>query len=446
MKNLIQKLTSQIQYFTRPEKRRILANIGWLASERIFRMGVGFLTLAWTARFLGVEQFGTLNFAVAFVGLFSPLLQLASDQIIFRDLVNSPESKETILGSSLLVKFSSGVAVFILASLSAFIFKGEENLAFPLVVILSTASLINSFDIIDIWFQSQVSAKNTVFAKNCAFFTATVLRILALEMGASIEYFALLLVLESLFNVIGFIVAFKMTGNHIFKWRVNWRFSKRLMKISFPLIFSTLAIVIYMKIDQVMLGQISGPGSVGIYAAAVKLSEIWPFASTILVRSLAPSIIAEKKVNESSYYAKLQKLCDLQAILVYVIALPMTFLSTPFVILVFGTEYKAAGLVLAIHIWSSMFLFLGYVKEIWITTEELTWFSFSFTISGAIANVALNFLLIPRYAEVGAAVATIISYAFADYLMCFMYPPARKFGLIMTQSMTFGLIRFHDSK
>ncbi len=441
MKTLIENLVVQLKRFTSLEKRKILANIGWLASERLFRMGIGFLTLAWTARFLGVEQFGTLNFAIAFVGLFSPLLQLASDQIIFRDLVNSPQEKESILGSSLLVKFGSGLLVFILASVSAFVLKGEDALTLPLVVILSTASLVNSFNIIDLWFQSQVAAKNSVIAKNCAFFAATALRILALQMGAPIEYFAWLLVLESLFNVIGLLVVFRLTGNYIFRWRFDWIFSKGLMKVSFPLIFSTLAIVVYMKIDQVMLGQMAGPESVGIYSAAVRLSEIWPFASTMLVRSLAPSIISAKKISNDSYYAKLQKLCNLQAILVYAIALPMTFLSTPFVVLVFGSDYTAAGPVLAIHIWSSMFLFLGYVKEIWITTEELTWFSFAFTISGAIMNVILNFIFIPRYAEIGAAVATIISYAFADYVMCFMYPPARKFGAIMTRAMTFNLIR-----
>jgi PST family polysaccharide transporter len=441
MKTLTQHLVTKIKHFTSLEKRKIVANIGWLASERLFRMGVGFFTLAWTARFLGVEQFGNLNFAIAFVGLFSPLLQLASDQIIFRDLVNSPQTKESILGSALLVKFGSGLLVFILASASAFVLKGEGALTLPLVVILSTASLVNSFNIVDLWFQSQVAAKNAVIAKNCAFFAATGLRILALELGASIEYFAWLLVLESLFNIIGLLVVFRLTGNDVFRWRFDWVFSKRLMKVSFPLIFSTLAIVVYMKIDQVMLWQMASAEAVGVYSAAVRLSEIWPFASTMLVRSLAPSIIAAKKISNDSYYAKLQKLCNLQATLVYAIALPMTFLSTPFVILVFGSDYRAAGPVLAIHIWSSMFLFLGYVKEIWITTEERTWFSFSFTVSGAIMNVILNFIFIPQYAEIGAAVATIISYAFADYVMCFMYPPARKFGVIMTKAMTFNLIK-----
>jgi PST family polysaccharide transporter len=88
-----------------------------------------------------------------------------------------------------------------------------------------------------------------------------------------------------------------------------------------------------------------------------------------------------------------------------------------------------------------MFLFLGYVKEIWITTEELTWFAFTFTLVGASMNVLLNFLLIPPHKAIGAAVSTVISYGFADYIMCFLYPSTRRFGQIMTQAMTLNLIK-----
>jgi len=115
------------------------------------------------------------------------------------------------------------------------------------------------------------------------------------------------------------------------------------------------------------------------------------------------------------------------------------------VILVFGQEYAPAGIVLSIHIWSSMFLFLGYVKEIWIMTEGITWFAFAFTVTGAIMNILLNFVLIPPYKEVGAAVATVISYGFADYVMCFLYPSARRFGWIMTQAMSLNLIKASSS-
>ncbi|ESA37260.1 polysaccharide biosynthesis protein [Leptolyngbya sp. Heron Island J] len=438
---MLDKLNKIISGQLGSDQRKILINIGWLASERVFRMGVGFITLSWTARFLGVEQFGTLNFALAFVGLFSPLSKLASDQITFRDLVTDPGNKEKILGTAATIKFISGIVIFFVAICSILFLKQNEFLICKLVIIISGASLFSGFNVIETWFQSQVEVKYTIWAKNCIFILITILRIIFLQLEAPVEFFAWLVVTESLFNIIGFIFVFKITGNNIFAWRYDWHLAKELLRISFPLVFSTLAIVIYMKIDQVMLGQLSNQKSVGIYSAAVRLSEIWPFASTMIVRSLAPSIISAKKLSEENYYSKLQGLCNLQALLVYCIAIPMTFLATPFVVLIFGQEYSAAGIVLSIHIWSSMFLFLGYVKEIWITTEELTWFAFSFTAFGALMNIALNALLIPIYQEVGAALATVISYGLADYIICFVYPSARRFGLIMTQAMTLGLIR-----
>lgn len=441
---MLKKLIAVIHRKYSTDQRKVIINVGWLSAERVFRMVVGFLTLAWTARYLGVDQFGSLNYALAFAALFSPLFQVASDQIIFRDLVNSPESKEKILGTSFTIKFIAGILVFLLSAVSIILLQSSNPLICKLVIILATSSFLGGFVGIELWFQSQVEVKYTIWARNSVFVVATALRVALLELKAPIEFFACLVVIESFLNVFGFIVVFQLTGNKILDWRFDWKLAKDLMQISFPLIFSTFAIVIYMRIDQIMLGQLAGAQSVGTYSAAVRLSEIWPFASTIIVKSLAPSIIAAKKLSEDSYYGKLQKLCNLQALLVYGIAIPMTFLSTPFVVLMFGQEYAPAGIVLAIHIWSSMFLFLGYVKEIWITTEGITWFAFSFTIVGALMNVLLNFVLIPPYKEVGAALATVISYSFADYFMCFLYPSTRRFGWMMTQAMSLNLIRIRS--
>ncbi len=438
---MLHKIQIAIQKRFNPDQLKIITNIGWLASERIFRMAISFLTIAWTARYLGVDQFGELNYAIAFASMFLPLLQIASDQITFRDLVNHPENKEQILGTSFFIQVIAGIVIFLLAVFSVLGFHGNDPVISKLVIILASVSCFGGFGVIESWFHSQVEVKYPIWVRNCVFILVTSLRILLLSVKAPIEYFAWLIVLESLLNAVGFMVIFRMTGHNIFAWRSSWKYSQDLMRVSFPLIFSSLAIAVYMKIDQLMLGQLAGSQSVGNYSAAVRLSEMWPFASTIIVKSIAPSIIAAKKVSEESYYRKLQNLCNLQALLVYCIAIPMTFLATPFVVLVFGKAYSSAGIVLSIHIWSSMFLFLGYVKEIWITTEGKTWFSFSFTLVGAVMNVVLNFILIPPYKEAGAAVATVISYCFADYIMCFLYPPVRRFGWMMTQAMSLNLIK-----
>jgi len=171
----------------------------------------------------------------------------------------------------------------------------------------------------------------------------------------------------------------------------------------------------------------------------VRLSELWGFIATAIVKSVSPSIIEAKKMSESLYYQKIQKMCNLLVLIVYCIAIPMTFLSTPLVVLVFGQEYAPAGIVLSIHIWSSLFVFLGYAKEVWITTEELTVFTLVASCVGALSNILLNFLLIPKYQAVGASIATVISYAIADYVMCLLYPKTRKFAWVMTKAVTLNL-------
>ena len=438
---MLKQLKSIIHNKFQPEQLKIIKNIGWFASEKIFRMAISFLTIAWTARYLGVDQFGSLNYAFAFTAMFSPLLQLASGHITFRDLIIHPENKEQILGTAFFIQFITGIIIAVLSFISVLIFHGSDSLICKLVIILAMSSCLESFGVIESWFHSSQEVKYPIWVRNTVFSVTTLIRIVLLSTKAPIEYFAWLVVFESILNAIGFVIIFQITGNKIFSWKTNWKYSKDLMRVSFPLIFSSLAIAVYMRIDLIMLGQLAGSQSVGTYSAAVKLSELWPFASTMIVKSIAPSIIAAKKVSEESYYRKLQNLCNLQAILVYCIAIPMTFLATPFVVLVFGKDYAPSGIVLSIHIWSSMFLFLGYVKEIWITTEGKTWFAFAFTIVGATMNVLLNFILIPPYKEIGAAVATVISYCFADYVMCFVYPSVRRFGWMMTQAMSLNLIK-----
>lgn len=424
-----------------PGRRKIAANIVWLTGERGVRMVVSFAMLAWTARHLGVEQFGSLNFALAFVALLSPLANLAADQIIVRDLVGAPTKAGTTLGTSFVVKMAMEVVVVALAIVTVLAFPRDGGTIDGLIVVTSFSYLFGGFTVIELWFQSQVEGRRIVLARNASFLLSTAIRVVLLQSEAPVEAFAWIVVVEGLLNAIAFVYAYRRAGNRLSSWRWDPATARTLARVSFPLILSSFAIVIYMRIDQIMLGQMVGPEAVGTYSVAVRLSEVWPFVSTIIVKSFAPSIIAARRVSESDYYRRIQRLCNQQALTVYCIAVPMTFLARPFVVLLFGESYAGAGVVLSIHIWSSMFLFLGYVKEVWIASEGITWFSFWFTVAGAVSNVILNLILIPPYEEVGAAVATLVSYGIADYLMCFVHRPARRFGWVMTRAITLGVVR-----
>jgi PST family polysaccharide transporter len=170
-----------------------------------------------------------------------------------------------------------------------------------------------------------------------------------------------------------------------------------------------------MKIDQIMLGEMLDSATVGIYSAAVRISEVWYFIPLSIVASVSPSLMeASDPVTLDQRLAKLFKLVSIIAL---AIAVPMTFFSNYATKLLYGNAYAGAGPILAVHIWSALFVFLGVAQGPWNIIEGLTKLALLRTSLGAVSNIVLNLLLIPRYGGLGAAVATTISYALSAVIL-----------------------------
>jgi PST family polysaccharide transporter len=436
---MLNKLTVVIQKFS-PELRKIISNIGWLFADRVLRMGVGLIVTAWVARYLGPQQFGLFNYAGAFVSLFGVLATLGLDQIVVRDMVRDPSCKDETLGTAFVLKLSGGILTILVTTGTIFLLRPDDQLTHWLVGITAAGTIFDAFNTIDFWFQLQVKSKYTVIAKNTAFILVTLIRITLLQMQAPLIAFAWALLAENALGAVGLAIAYKVKGQSLLAWRASLLRAKTLLKESWPLLLSGLAIMVYLRIDQIMLGQLADDKAVGIYSAATRISELWYYIPIAIVTSVTPSIVEAKKVSETLYYNKLQKLFNIMAVLAYMIALPMTFLSKYIVVIIFGQNYVASGGVLSIHIWAALFVFFGWSKGIWIVAEGLTMFSLLATTSGAVINILLNFWLLPIYRETGAAIATVISYAFVDYFMCMIYPPTQKIAWVMTKALTLNFL------
>ena len=224
------------------------------------------------------------------------------------------------------------------------------------------------------------------------------------------------LLAEGLIGAAGLLAVFAMRGGGMRAWHIRPQRVKTLLADSWPLMLSGMAIMVYMRIDQIMLGQLLGDESVGIYTAAVKISEIVYFIPMSIAASAFPAIVEVRKRDEALYYRRLQRLYDLMVALSLAVALPVTFLSDWMVTLLFGSAYRAAGPVLAIHIWAGVFVFLGVAGAKWYIVENLQKISLINTSIGAATNIVLNYVLIPRWGVAGAAWATVVSQCIVAYL------------------------------
>ena len=415
----------------------ISANIGWLFADRILRMGVGLFVGIWVARYLGVQQYGLLSYATAFVALFNPLAKLGLDGIVIRHHVRESSEKEQFLGTTLWLKLLGGLISLLLAVGCIFLFRQNEQLTIWLVAILGTSGIFQAFDAIDLLFQSQVQSKYTVVAKNTAFIIATLVKVTLITMQAPLIAFAWARLAEFGLGAIGLTIAYRVKGYSMKFYRWSFPIARNLLKESWPLILSGLTIMIYVKIDQIMLGEMVGDKAVGIYSAASRISEAWYFIPTAICSSVNPSIYAAKEKSEELYYRRIGQLLRVMTLLSVMVAVPMTFLSGTVITMLFGSGYTEAGNVLSIHVWASLFVFMGVGSSSWFVAEGLTNLSMYRTLMGSITNVFLNLVLIPHFAGVGAAIATVISYACGSVFANATHRKSWKIFKIQIQSFFF---------
>lgn len=406
--------------------REYISNTSWLAFERLFRMALGLAGWLYIARYLGPEHYGLLNYALSFVGLFATVAALGVDQLLMRELVQYPSKQALFLGTAAGLRLAGGVAAIFVISILLYILEGNSEERF-LVWIISLSLLLQSLGGIESCFAAQVRSKYVVYAQLTQSILSLIFRVVLVELEAPLVWFAVALTLDSVLLYLGLVWVYRKFGGDLWAWRFDLGEAKRLLKDSWPIIFSGIFITIYLKIDQVMLKLMVGEHEAGIYAAAVKFSETWYFIPAIVTTSIFPAILNARNVNAVLYRQRLQDLYDLMTLISVSIAVIVSFSATPLVNGVFGPAFAAAGPVLAIHIWAGVLVFGSFARQRWALAENLQGKEAGLNFVGAVLNVLLNLMLIPRYGAVGAALATILSYFVGLYLMAYLMRDFRLF-------------------
>lgn len=417
------------------ELRQVLSNTSWLFGGRSARLLVSLLVGTWVARYLRPEGFGSLQYALAFVSFFSPLSTVQMGPIVTRDLVRQPDQQGEILGTAVGVQIAGGVVAIALSIVGMVGLAPGQPLAQVLVAIVALKYLFNSLQPIENWFEAQVASKYAVLAEQGAFLLVVALKIALVLNRAPVATFAAIIALEALFYAAGLLLFYHRQGQRVSTWRASFRRAGYLLKESYPLVLSSTACVLYISIDQVMLGQMLNSAAVGIYASAATLSEATAFLPVIICSSLFPGIVKAQGKGGGGYRRRLQRLYDLNTLVAYGLIVALIPLSGRLILVLYGPAYQAAQPIFVIHIWSTLFAFLGIAQSKWIVAEGLQIYNLYSRLAGLASNILLNLWLIPIWGGLGAAVATLISYAIGGYLFFWLIPQTRPNTRLMTKAL-----------
>lgn len=390
----------------------LIENAGWLVADKVVRLGTGLFVGVWVARYLEPSRFGTLNYVTALVGLISALSTLGLPDINVRDFVLHGERAREIAATSILLRCIGALLSILIAAIVVVVSQPGKGEALAMAVIVGASLLPQALDVVDQFYQSQNVVKPIVVRRNASYALTSALKILAIVSHAPLITFAVIYSVEFLFVAISLIV-YSRRDRLIDFSQASLIEGQRLLSASWPLLVRQIAIGIYMRLDQVLVGRLLDDHAVGIYAAAARVSEIWYFVPTAIMTAVVPRLAAKHRESEAQYEAALSKVMRTIAAMSLVAALVTSLGSRQIVNLLYGPAYSDAAQVLAIHAWGGLFVSVGVASTAWFINTRNMRFGLYQAIVGAIVSLALNLLLIPRFGVAGAA-CTVVAAQFVS--------------------------------
>jgi O-antigen/teichoic acid export membrane protein len=400
----------------------IVENSGWLIFDKLLRMAMGLLVTAWVARYLGPESFGELAYVLAQIAFFQVVGTLGADGIVVRDIARNRDDAPTLLGTLFAMRVAVGVICWAIAVGVAAISHGPGERIVLLMALAGGSLVFQAADTADLWFQSQSQSRRTVLAKLGALLLSNGCKVLLILVRAPLIAFAAVVAFEALVAAVGMAVVYRRFPTPG-RWHVVAGQATLLLRQTWPFMLSGLSVMVYMRIDQIMIKNMLGGRALGIYAAALSVSQLWNVIPTTLVISLAPYIARRKMLGEAQYESALLLLFRVFGAVSLVVS-AVTALASPMVVrLLYGSQYLQAAPILAIHVFSNFFVFQGVAQSLWLTNERAGGVALMKTLLGGIAAVCANLVLLPRFGVLGAAVSALVSFGISAVFSNLLYAP-----------------------
>ena len=388
--------------------KRIAKNTGVLFVSKIATTILGFFYIMYTARYLGVEGFGVLSFALAFTGIFVVFTDLGLSILTVRDVSRDKSLASKYLGNIVVMKIIFAAITFVLiASTINLLSYPEQTIK---VVNFITLSII-------------ISAFSETFYSIFRAYEKMEYQSYGQILNSILMLAGILFAINKGFNVIGLASIYFLVSIIIFVYSYlfcTWKFVKPVYtidlnfwksKIKDALPFSLTVIIagLFFRIDITMLSAMKGDEVAGLYNAACTIILIIVSIADVFIFAVFPVASKYFVSSKDSLIFVLEKSSKYLFIIGLPMALGAILLADKIILLIYGSEFAEAALVIRVL---GLYVPLRFISHStgWmlasINREPLRTLSAGITIG---INIILNIILIPKLGIIGAGIATVIS-------------------------------------
>lgn len=402
-----------------------------LLVERFYRLGAGAIITFMVARLLGEEALGTYGVVMVWLAFLAPLTNLGLNNLVQKmaHQAATPQESQQYLQTAVWLRLLAGLlcaGLMILGFVTFYPHYFQQGpWSISLLFVLQTF-----FSFILFEYEQNVAGHFRAVALGKVLISTVTLaaRIWGLWTGLGVEFLFLIVGLE-----------FLATGLMQYGWYRHYckaqpalsfgyfslTHAKEMLKRASWLWLAAVLSVIYLKIDTVMIEAMMGVAAAGQYTAVARISELWYVIPVTLAARYYPEMLKAHQQSWPGYLRVLRRRGLLFFGMALVISIGMTAGAYWIMLFAYGEKFTASTLVLQIHVWAGCFVFVrSLISQHLILTgnEPLSMLSHGV---GALLNILLNYLLIPRFGLEGAAWATLISYAYASFFFIFLSKTTR---------------------
>lgn len=395
--------------------RKVFENSSWLLIDKISKLFPGILVLALLARHLGPRVFGIWNYTIAFSAIMGSIAVLGMDKLVIKELMAADEEHSRIVST---IAFMRLLAAMLCMGVSIFLVHrmNPDPVYLLCIIFTSFTVLFQSFDVMDGFYQVSNSLKTAIVPKVVVFLLFCMFKCIAIFYDAPLLTFLWLSLLELATTYVWILGRYTLHYAPLSLRQVNFRMARRLLGDSWMLIMANLLVVLFMKVDNILLNILATPEELGNYVVAVRISELWYALPTVVSTAMLPMLFRKKEEDQAAYLHVLGRWLRISCLISVLLAIVISMSAGMLMQLLYGAAYATAAGILRIHIWSAIPVFMMMVMVQYLFVEgKYKLYLYSNMIS-LVLNIVINLVLIPRMGGKGAAIATVVAY-FGVYIM-----------------------------
>ena len=415
------------------ENNKVIKNASWIIGIQIIKSIFNLAISMFTARLLGPSGFGLINYAASIVAFVVPIMNLGINSILVKEIISYPNKEGETLGTAVVMSVVS--AFFCILGIFSFtsLINRNEKETIIVCTLYSLLLIFQALEMIIYWFQAKLKSKYTSVVALISYILVSIYKIFLLSAQKSVRWLAISNAMDYMLIDFAAMIIYRRMGGQRFSFSLKT--AKRLLGASKYYIISNLMIVVFSQTDRIMLKLMIDDAETGYYSVAATCAAMTGFVFSALIDSFRPMVFEYKKTDEIRYEKSIIMLYSIVIYLSVIQSVLFTLFAPLIISVLYGSAYMASVSVLQIIVWYCTFSYLGGARDIWILAENKQKHLLIINALGAFMNIMLNGILIPLLGADGAAIASVATQMFINYIFVLIYKPTRRNGFLQIYAL-----------